>query len=151
VHKETIDKVPNAIKGRDNIEIEIYGMEGIPEQDLREHEKRLAGKDKDEPDSTDTAKVPPPLGMPPIPPLGMMAPPPMMPMAFTSIPFGITPMSLPMMSVPMMTQLRPPMPMIPPTTTNPAGLLPSNPIIAAGPTPPKPLFPSGAKEVTFVD
>jgi hypothetical protein len=146
VHKENIDKIPNAIKGRDNIEIEIYGMEGIPEEDLRAHEKRLAGKDTDEPDTTDTAKVPPPIGMPPIPPLGMMAPPPMMPMAFTGIPFGITPMSLPMMPVSMMTQLRPPMPMMPPTAANPANLHPPNPIIAAGPTPPKPLFPSGASE-----
>jgi hypothetical protein len=33
VHKENIDKVPNANAGRDNIEIEIYGMEGIPEKD----------------------------------------------------------------------------------------------------------------------
>ena len=28
VHKETIDKVPNALPNRNNIEIEIYGMEG---------------------------------------------------------------------------------------------------------------------------
>ena len=33
VHKENIDAVPNAAAGRDNIEIEIYGMEGIPEKD----------------------------------------------------------------------------------------------------------------------
>ena len=33
VHKENMDAVPNAITGRDNIEIEIYGMEGIPEKD----------------------------------------------------------------------------------------------------------------------
>ena len=32
VHKETLDKVPNSAPGRGNIEIEIYGMEGIPEQ-----------------------------------------------------------------------------------------------------------------------
>jgi hypothetical protein len=146
VHKENIDKVPNAIKGRDNIEIEIYGMEGIPEQDLRQHEKRLSGNDKDEPDSTDTMKVPPPLGMPPMPHLGMMAAPPMMPMAFTGMPFGMTPMSLPMMSVSMMTQLRPPMPMHPPTAGNSANHLPSNSITAGGPTPTKPLFPSGATE-----
>jgi hypothetical protein len=49
-------------------------------------------------------------------------------------------MSLPMMPVSMMTQLRPPMPMMPPTA--------ANPIIAAGPTPPKPLFPSGASDVS---
>ena len=27
-----------------NIEIEIYGMEGIPEDDLKEHEKQRQGK-----------------------------------------------------------------------------------------------------------
>lgn len=46
VHKETIDKVPNALPNRSNIEIEIYGMEGIPEEDLKEHEKLKTGSDK---------------------------------------------------------------------------------------------------------
>jgi len=41
VHKETIDKVPNAIPGRTNIELEIYGMEGIPDADTKEHERQL--------------------------------------------------------------------------------------------------------------
>jgi hypothetical protein len=117
-------------------------MEGIPEEDLRAHEKRLAGKDKDEPDTTDTVKVPPPIGMPPIPPLGMMPTAPMMPMAFPGMPFGITPMPLPMMPVPMMAQMRPPMPIIPPTAVNPtAGLVTSAPA--------KPLFPSGANDVSL--
>ncbi|XP_046912301.2 BUB3-interacting and GLEBS motif-containing protein ZNF207 isoform X1 [Dermatophagoides farinae] len=39
VHKETIDKIPNALPNRNNVDIEIYGMEGIPEADLRQHEK----------------------------------------------------------------------------------------------------------------
>lgn len=43
VHKETIDKVPNSLPNRSNIEIEIYGMEGIPEADLKEHEKQRVG------------------------------------------------------------------------------------------------------------
>ena len=38
VHKETIDKVPNSQPNRGNIEIEIYGMEGIPDADLKAHE-----------------------------------------------------------------------------------------------------------------
>nr|CAG4646443.1 EOG090X0A5X [Macrothrix elegans] len=38
VHKETLDRVPNSLPNRGNIEIEIYGMEGIPEADLRDHE-----------------------------------------------------------------------------------------------------------------
>jgi hypothetical protein len=44
VHKETIDKVPNSLPNRSNIEIEIYGMEGIPEEDIREHERQKVGK-----------------------------------------------------------------------------------------------------------
>ena len=32
-------KVPNALAGRDNIEIEIFGLEGIPEKDRLEHER----------------------------------------------------------------------------------------------------------------
>ena len=125
-------------------------MEGIPEADLRAHEKRLAGKDADEPDTPDTAKATVPMGMPPMPPLGMMGPPPMMPMAFTGIPFGMTPMSLPMMPVQMMTQLRPPLPMMPPNAANPSASFPTNHIMTAGPPPPKPLFPSGASDVRTV-
>lgn len=140
MHKENIDKVPNAIKNRDNIEIEIYGMEGIPEEDLRAHEKRLAGKDKDEPDTPEPTKAPlppPAMPMPPMPPMGMMPSGAMMPMGFPGMPFGMTPMSLPMMPMQMMAQMRPPMSMMPPTATNPN--------IA----PPKPLFPSGAHDVSL--
>lgn len=43
VHKEAIDKVPNSLPNRSNIEIEIYGMEGIPPEDIREHEKQKSG------------------------------------------------------------------------------------------------------------
>ncbi|KAL7303932.1 hypothetical protein TKK_0004050 [Trichogramma kaykai] len=44
VHKETIDKVPNALPNRSNIEVEIYGMEGIPANDLKDHEKQRNGR-----------------------------------------------------------------------------------------------------------
>jgi hypothetical protein len=44
VHKETIDKVPNSLPNRSNIEIEIYGMEGIPPEDIKEHERQKQGK-----------------------------------------------------------------------------------------------------------
>lgn len=40
VHKEKLDKVHNAVPGRDSTEVEIYGMEGIPEEDLIAHEKK---------------------------------------------------------------------------------------------------------------
>lgn len=149
VHKETIDKVPNAIKGRDNIEIEIYGMEGIPEEDLHEHEKRLAGKDKDDSEPAPTPKGPPALGAPPMPPINMMPPPPLIPMAFTGIPYGMPPMPLPMMPVQMMTQMRPPMPMMPPVAANPGAMIPTNPMMAqANSIPSKPLFPSGSTEAS---
>lgn len=53
VHKEAIDKVPNSLPNRSNIEVEIYGMEGIPAADLKEHEKQKNGNrsesDDDEP------------------------------------------------------------------------------------------------------
>ncbi|XP_028841278.1 BUB3-interacting and GLEBS motif-containing protein ZNF207a isoform X2 [Denticeps clupeoides] len=44
VHKETIDGVPNAIPGRTDIELEIYGMEGIPEKDMDERRRTLEQK-----------------------------------------------------------------------------------------------------------
>lgn len=43
VHKETLDRVPNSLPNRGNIEIEIYGMEGIPEADIRDHEAQKQG------------------------------------------------------------------------------------------------------------
>lgn len=44
MHKETIDSVPNAIPGRTDIELEIYGMEGIPEKDMQERRRTLEQK-----------------------------------------------------------------------------------------------------------
>ncbi|KAJ8980981.1 hypothetical protein NQ317_013435 [Molorchus minor] len=66
VHKETIDKVPNSLPNRSNIDIEIYGMEGIPPLDLKDHERQKqgsrandSGSDDDEP----SAKRPKPEGL----------------------------------------------------------------------------------------
>ncbi|KAL0839077.1 hypothetical protein ABMA28_017058 [Loxostege sticticalis] len=58
VHKEAIDKVPNSLPNRSNIEIEIYGMEGIPPEDIREHEKQKSGggKGSDSDDDEPAAK-----------------------------------------------------------------------------------------------
>lgn len=47
VHKETIDGVPNAIPGRTDIELEIYGMEGIPEKDMEERRRMLEQKNQE--------------------------------------------------------------------------------------------------------
>ncbi|KAL8597438.1 hypothetical protein ACOMHN_050936 [Nucella lapillus] len=95
VHKEKVDKVPNSIPGRNNIEIEIYGMEGIPEQDIKDHERNKNKKDEikgdDSPEEEDSSSqssfpgnMPPgPMGamafpnsggMPPMPPNPMMGP-----------------------------------------------------------------------------
>ncbi|KAI8882157.1 hypothetical protein K501DRAFT_251996 [Backusella circina FSU 941] len=43
VHKIGINKVPNAMPGRDNLDIEIFGMEGIPEEDLIAYEAKMLG------------------------------------------------------------------------------------------------------------
>ncbi|CAG9102025.1 unnamed protein product [Plutella xylostella] len=58
VHKEAIDKVPNSLPNRSNIEIEIYGMEGIPPEDIKEHEKQKTGggKGSDSEDDEPAAK-----------------------------------------------------------------------------------------------
>ncbi len=44
MHKDTIDGVPNAIPGRTDVELEIYGMEGIPEKDIQDRRKVLEQK-----------------------------------------------------------------------------------------------------------
>ena len=43
VHKVVCTVVPNALKGRDSGEIEVYGMEGIPLEDLMKHEANPEG------------------------------------------------------------------------------------------------------------
>lgn len=40
VHKETISTIPNSVPNRGDPEIEIYGMEGIPEKDMKERQQR---------------------------------------------------------------------------------------------------------------
>nr|CAH0101030.1 unnamed protein product [Daphnia galeata] len=64
VHKETLDRVPNSLPNRGNIEIEIYGMEGIPESDIRDHEAQkqagrittAAGADSSDEEGSSSAK-----------------------------------------------------------------------------------------------
>ncbi|OON16974.1 hypothetical protein X801_07194, partial [Opisthorchis viverrini] len=43
VHKEKLDKIPNALPNRTSTVIDIYGMVGIPEVDLIEHERQKLG------------------------------------------------------------------------------------------------------------
>ncbi|XP_072043069.1 uncharacterized protein [Amphiura filiformis] len=80
VHKENIDKVPNALPGRHDIEIEIYGMEGIPDKDLQEHaakanEQKRKEKEMEQGGASDDqgpSTGMPPMNVPPgMPPMGM--------------------------------------------------------------------------------
>ncbi|KAK1752995.1 hypothetical protein QBC47DRAFT_387528 [Echria macrotheca] len=41
VHKETLDKVENALPNRQGLEIEIFGMEGVPEEIVQQHNQRI--------------------------------------------------------------------------------------------------------------
>lgn len=45
VHKETLDKIPEALPNRNSVDIDIYGLQGIPEEDIREHERMKRGDD----------------------------------------------------------------------------------------------------------
>lgn len=86
VHKENIDRVPNSIKGRDNITLEICGMENVPEEDLIEHEKQKRLKDKEAESDSDSneeekSKSTPMLKQPPLPSQPPPALPPSLPLA----------------------------------------------------------------------
>jgi len=88
VHKETIDKVPNSQPSRGNIEIEIYGMEGIPEADLKAHENSRGQSpqdDDDEPGAKHAKSESPALGTPPLQ-VGPQMPPALQGQLMASIP-----------------------------------------------------------------
>lgn len=98
VHKEAIDKVPNSLPNRSNIEIEIYGMEGIPAQDLKDHEKQKNGNKSESDDDEPSAKkskmepvaaaqaMPPQMMMPNMVHPNMAQFPMMMPQGFPMMP-----------------------------------------------------------------
>uniref|UniRef100_A0A8C2DVC8 Zinc finger protein 207, b n=1 Tax=Cyprinus carpio TaxID=7962 RepID=A0A8C2DVC8_CYPCA len=162
VHKETIDSVPNAIPGRTDIELEIYGMEGIPDKDMQDRRRVLEQK-------SHGMLVPHkylislPTGMPPmltgVPPMipGM---PPVMP----GMPPGMMPMGGMMPPGPAMPPMMPGMPPgMPPHVARPGmpPMAPAAPVTAPGiasrpAVPPtqstasKPLFPSAVQMGTGV-
>lgn len=41
VHKETLSQVENALPNRQGLEVEIFGMEGIPQDALEQHRSRI--------------------------------------------------------------------------------------------------------------
>ncbi|KAM3186158.1 hypothetical protein ACTXT7_004894 [Hymenolepis weldensis] len=119
VHKEKIDKIPNALPHRSSMVIDIYGMAGIPEADLLEHERQKLGLDStpgedeppekmtrtDEPSTSFVAPPPPPIPFPFVPPV-----PGVMPYVPPVVPGGVQPF-LPTGVVP-----APPPPPPPPST-----------------------------------
>ena len=72
VHKETIDKVPNSQPSRGNIEIEIYGMDGIPDADLKAHESARGQEDDDEPGAKHAKSDSPAVPTPPLQQVGLL-------------------------------------------------------------------------------
>ncbi|XP_076608056.1 BUB3-interacting and GLEBS motif-containing protein ZNF207a isoform X2 [Chaetodon auriga] len=152
VHKETIDGVPNAIPGRTDIELEIYGMEGIPEKDMEERRRVLEQKNQetqkkkqnqDDSDEYDEDEEPgpsfqqPAAGQPQagyIPPMTQPGMPPgsgapgMPPGSYSGIP-------------PMMPGVPPMMPGMPPVLPGmPPGMIPMGGMIPPGPGMP-PMMP----------
>ena len=67
VHKEALKKVPNAREGRDSIEVQVYGMENVPEELLVAGVKRqrMTGDAADDKKQVVGGGMPPPFGMPP--------------------------------------------------------------------------------------
>ena len=41
VHKESLHQVENALSNRQGLDVEIFGMEGVPEDIIREHTQRI--------------------------------------------------------------------------------------------------------------
>jgi len=100
VHKETIDKVPNSLPNRGNIEIEIYGMEGIPDADIKAHENSRGMEDDEDGPAMKRAKSDSPAISTP-PGMAVAGPPGIMP--------GLPPMAIQMPGLPPgIPQLRPP-------------------------------------------
>ncbi|KAJ1971902.1 hypothetical protein H4R35_004987 [Dimargaris xerosporica] len=76
VHKTNVTKVPNALPHRESLKVEIFGMEGIPPEDLMAHQQSLNGGDAKRP-RTDTgagSSLPPGIPGQPMMPPGAMSP-----------------------------------------------------------------------------
>ncbi|CAD6192856.1 unnamed protein product [Caenorhabditis auriculariae] len=135
VHKETIDKIPGAAQGRDNIHVEIYGMHGVPAGSYR------GDAAEDEPPEKKLRDDMVPLPPPPLP-AGVPFPP--MPSAFMPPMPGRPPAGLPPYMPPMPHGM-PPMPRVLPPGMPPAlppGMPPMLPPGMAGFRPP-PVRPPG--------
>uniref|UniRef100_A0A671KQG1 BUB3-interacting and GLEBS motif-containing protein ZNF207-like n=1 Tax=Sinocyclocheilus anshuiensis TaxID=1608454 RepID=A0A671KQG1_9TELE len=145
VHKETIDSVPNAIPGRTDTELEIYGMEGIPDKDMQDRRRVLEQKSQGMGMPPMLTGVPPMIpGMPPVMP-GM--PPGMMPMGGMMPPGPAMPPMMPGMPPGMPRHVaRPGMPPMAPAAPVTAPGMASRPAVPATQSAAsKPLFPSAVQ------
>ncbi|XP_002165881.1 BUB3-interacting and GLEBS motif-containing protein ZNF207 isoform X1 [Hydra vulgaris] len=152
VHKEPITSIPNSVTGRGDIEVEIYGMEGIPEKDLDEKRKqgriRRDSDDSDDDDDEDDDKKPR-LGFPMMPMFPGMPPMPfhpgMMPPGMHLPPIHMH--GMPMHGIPPMMHIMRPMPGMmagmPPMSTS-ASVIPTSGPPPGVPGPPRQLFPAAA-------
>uniref|UniRef100_F1L2C5 Zinc finger protein 207 n=1 Tax=Ascaris suum TaxID=6253 RepID=F1L2C5_ASCSU len=116
VHKERIDRIPAALPGRDSVEVEVYGMEGIPDnQASGEPQAKASNSSTTAPASSNGVLPIRPAGTPTI----MSLFPPMLPPAMPPVP--------PLMpGHPMMSVSFPPIPMLPPISAGASGpVLPS--------------------------
>ena len=147
VHKETVEKVPNALPNRDSIELEIYGMGGIPEEDKKERERKKNPKARDsDGDDGDSGvnKQQPTTAKPPRAPFPGLFPgmaPPVLPGAMMA--GMMPPFYPPFMGMPPMMPVPPAMHPYMPRPTN---VMPPHPAAAAAqvaaPVAAAPLFPS---------
>lgn len=99
VHSKSLAKVPNAKPGRDNPELNVYGMDGIPSEVLKERgieRHELVGKAAPPPNAStgfsegteEGWQKAPPMPMVPMPPMGNSMPMPM-PMLMPPVPGGM--------------------------------------------------------------
>jgi len=150
VHKEPITSIPNSLPHRGDTEVEIYGMEGIPDKDMDEKRKEKKTK-KDDSDSDEeseakkakTASVPNMMLPPMMPMMGMGMPPPGMPMPFVmpgmhGLPGMHMPPGMHGMPMPGMPPMMPGMPMMPSMSVG----MPTSAVSTS--TQPRPLFPAAA-------
>ncbi|XP_060974803.1 protein SUPPRESSOR OF FRI 4 isoform X1 [Cannabis sativa] len=171
VHKESVTKVPNAKSGRESTEIEIYGMQGIPDDVLAAH---YGEEDEDAPSkvakgdvlSTPLGSIVPAsmgIAYPPQPALGAMPPMynssvPVPPNAwpnphriqhwYPQSPAVSMPQSAPLVGYAQqplfpVQNVRPPMPSSAPPSLQPVQMTPGMPTSAPPITVSQPLFPVG--------
>jgi hypothetical protein len=94
-------RVPNAIEGRDKFDVEVFGMDGIPEADLIAHEQKIL--------------------------FGIEASGNVAPVQGSGVPVGAMPpqmMPPPMPFMPGMPQMMPPFPIPPVPMMGPGGMMP---------------------------